>query len=256
MQVIKEGNPWAHEFVNNWDSNLTITDDRTDTDKLNSVLTLMEEQINSGIDPIWDMQLLIAVNEKSELSRSKMNKHLQDAFNPNAEIKGTKFRLNDKVVCLSNNEYPQVDQKRPIYVANGEVGVVRDIDQKSRCMEVELKFPERLIRVYFGNDRKKGDTVTSGTSDWDLGYAFTPHKFQGSECSKVFTILDSYRGARNICDRSWMTTSLSRAVDKQVVVGTADLAEQFCRKLRISDRKTFLRERIIVANLNRELAGL
>jgi ABC-type cobalamin/Fe3+-siderophores transport system ATPase subunit len=254
---IREGKTWAHRYVDNWKSNLTILEDRTDEAKIKRAIALIDQAKVDGFDLTWETQVITAVNDKSELSRIKLNKRLQEHFNSSSVVKGAKFRDGDKVVCLENGDYLSEETKKAVYVANGEIGIVRDINETKRTMLVELQYPSRTVIVYFGTDKPGNDgSEKPGTTAWDLAYAVSCHKFQGSECGRVITMIDPYRGAQMVCDRSWMTTSISRAIDHQYLVGTAQLAEKFCRVQRVNHRKTFLRERILLAELNREVVGL
>jgi exodeoxyribonuclease V alpha subunit len=159
-------------------------------------------------------------------------------------VDGTPFRTGDKVVCLRNGYYASIhagetNDDGEAFVANGEVGRVREINLKS--IEVELESPNRLIRV----PRGKGEGANSGTGfQWDLAYALSVHKFQGSEQRVVIVALDASYGAKMLCDRSWIYTAISRAKDQCFLVGAASTAERMCRIQRIDLRKTFLADRI------------
>ena len=102
------------------------------------------QRIRDGgkFDAVWDCQVLVAVNEKSPLSRQKLNKRLQAELNAaNRPRRDARFWTGDKVVCLRNSFFPVVDELmdeddededivvqegddgRPrLYVANGELG--------------------------------------------------------------------------------------------------------------------------------------
>jgi hypothetical protein len=53
-----------------------------------------------------------------------------------------------------------------------------------------------------GNEKGRG-------CNFDLGYAVTGHKMQGSECPVVIVLIDDYPGASFVCSRNWWYTSLS-----------------------------------------------
>src|SRR5208283_2300176 len=98
----------------------------------------------------------------------------------------------------------------------------------------------------------KGDTTETKDGEpegeghnWDLAYAISVHKSQGSEYPVCITMADSYSGARVLCDRSWLYTALSRAKVLAVTIGQRELLQSMCQKSHIWNRKTFLRESIL-----------
>jgi hypothetical protein len=154
-------------------------------------------------------------------------------------------------------EYIDTNEEGEVYVANGELGEVQSIEPKH--LTVRLEHPERLIQVPRGRSEKKDDdeeaTASTGCH-WDLGYALSVHKFQGSEQKIVIVLLDDYPGARMVCDRAWTYTSISRAKDRCFLVGTPRLAERFCKVQKMNGRKTFLANRIALATFERQAVEL
>jgi exodeoxyribonuclease V alpha subunit len=62
------------------------------------------EIVSRRIDPVWDCQILVPVNEKSPLGRVRLNKTLQGFLNPGGETAaGSPFRVDDKIVCTRNH---------------------------------------------------------------------------------------------------------------------------------------------------------
>jgi ATP-dependent exoDNAse (exonuclease V) alpha subunit len=147
---------------------------------------------------------------------------------------------------IESEEYESDD----VYVANGELAEVIKITDFE--VVAKLGSPARVVSIPI----KKSNTdatdeaddepakQTGTKSNWDLGYALSVHKSQGSEWPVVIVALDGYAGAKMICDRAWLYTAISRG--KQVVhlVGPAELAERFCVTQKIAERKTFLADRI------------
>jgi exodeoxyribonuclease V alpha subunit len=231
-------------------------------DQVKSIVDQLHQAAANGYNPVWNCQVVVAVNEKSPLSRKAVNVILQEEFNENEKIKGSPFRPGDKIVCLKNGFFPlhdetgdpdeiDMDEDGRAYVANGELAKVEEVEEK--FFVASLNSPERVIKIPRG---KSGGGENSTGCSWDLGYALSVHKSQGSEWPVVVVVLDEYPGARRICDRSWIYTAISRAKDSCILVGKKSTADSMCRRQSILNRKTFLRERILLNAAKRELVEL
>lgn len=201
-------------------------------------------------DAVWGAQVIVAVNEKSPLSRKALNGLLQAELNGHNRGDGT-FWPNDKVVCLKNTFLPAVEEAMEeidedeegfvrtkenggveLYVANGELG--RVIKEFPNRLILEFSSPRRVVLVPRGEKE----------IPFDLGYAISAHKSQGSEWPVVIVALDDSGGARQVCDRSWLYTSISRAKKACILVGQEETARSMCRRQKLHHRKTFLVERL------------
>ena len=223
----------------------------------------MLDELDQIDDPIWAAQVIVPTNNSGELGRKQLNKRLQDHLNSHKPIKGTPFRLRDKVVCTRNGwlKYQEVDhdaanvdeEKRTTYVANGDVGEVVECEPKR--MVVKLESPYRVVVVGCSSDDDKqsqndDDAETKDDSrqdtgcSWELAYAMSCHKCQGSQFDNVLVMLDDSPGARRLCTREWIYTAISRAAKRCVLIGSMQTALQMCRVAKIGERKTFLVERI------------
>jgi len=275
--AIRDGLPWVHLAKNA--TNIQFTHSENDSDKIRDILNLITKSETAGYDPVWDCQVLVAVNEDSKLSRRKINDILQDELNPSPKVEGTKFRVKDKIVCLKNGFFVSIaesmyigdfddsdrediqrNDRGEVYVANGELAEVIGIH--GGRIVARLDKPSRVVVIPFRKPTKEGDESESesnsvgAAANWDLGYALSVHKSQGSEWPVVITILDAYPGARMVCDRAWIYTAISRARDKQYLVGPTSLAERFCRVAKIHSRKTFLKELIAIEHCKYEMMGI
>jgi exodeoxyribonuclease V alpha subunit len=215
-------------------------------------------------DPIWEVQVIVAVNEKSPLSRKVMNRLLQDELNPDGEsVQGSPFRVGDKIICLKNGLMPLADsfysddseddlfdsdsddKQDKVFVANGELGCVLEVEPKRTI--AQFNNPHRVIVIPRGGSDKEesaGDGEKGSGCNFDLGYAISCHKSQGSEWPIVIIALDEYPGARMVCSREWIYTGISRAKLACFLVGRLQTAYSFCKTDKLSKRKTFLVERI------------
>jgi exodeoxyribonuclease V alpha subunit len=62
-----------------------------------------------GYDQVWDIQVLSPMNVKTQLSCLHINEILQKALNPyGKEVKGTPFRIGDKVIQRKNETIGEV----------------------------------------------------------------------------------------------------------------------------------------------------
>lgn len=255
--AIRDGLPWQPGME------LGVTNDATPEDQLKSILRLCNRAKAQGLDPIWDVQIICAVNEKSPMSRKTLNEVLQAELNPNPGKPNEPFRVGDKIVNTVNNTF-QLDASKSgrsgkegddsdggeTYVANGEVAKVLRVEPK--FIIAELLTPKRVIRV----PRGKPDADGSGGCTFVLAYAMTCHKLQGSESQFVGLIIDEYPGARMICSREFIYTGLSRGKLYTQAIGKKETADRFCRNVSLGKRKTFLRERIAIEKARIELESI
>lgn len=207
-------------------------------------------------DPTWNVQVVVPVNDKSPLARKKLNKSLQQLLNPDGEqLPGCPFRVGDKLVCTKNGTLPLLagdpngsPTPGEAYVANGEQARVETITEGS--MTLRLWSPDRTIRVPRGKRQEVSEEGedSEGSSkagcSFDLAYAISVHKSQGSEWPIVVVMLDGYGGALRLCDRHWLYTAISRAREFCLCIGPRRVATAAVKKSHMWDRKTFLRERI------------
>ncbi|XZE20882.1 ATP-dependent DNA helicase [Pirellulaceae bacterium SH449] len=252
--AIRDKKPW-YQFTTARDTNLRMHEVGQPELQIAKTIELIRKHQADGADPIWDCQVLVAVNEKSPLARSEINKVLQDELNQQPARVGTLFRERDKIVCLKNGFYRSTyseqsedlrkNDRGEVYVANGELASVQSIDAGQ--ITVELQAPYRIVVIPFkAEQNESGESGSLG--NWDLAYALSVHKSQGSEFPHAIVLIDDYPGAKQICDRSWIYTAISRAKDTCHLVGKFETAMRFCWEMKIDKRKTFLTERIGLLN--------
>jgi ATP-dependent exoDNAse (exonuclease V) alpha subunit len=282
--AIVDGQPWQPDEAVNMHAeggpqNLVLVPASKATAPAAVCNLLTDLRDNSPFDPVWDVQVLVAVNDRSPLSRKALNRALQDLLNPQPADRRTPFRVGDKVIQLRNAFIPfasrnkagawgSSDEKQ--LVANGEIGRVLASEEK----KVIVQFPscDKPLIVFRGskskdveeddsgpetsgehakangkNDKPKDDEKTDTGCDLDLAYAVTCHKLQGSQAPIVIVCLDEYPGATGefgVCDRAWLYTAFSRAQKVVFAVGMKHTADLMCRRTFINRRKTFMQETI------------
>lgn len=201
-------------------------------------------------DSTWDIQVVTAINDRSEVSRKPLNNLLQGVLNPDGgTVKGNPFRIGDKIVCLKNGQYQDTEDRHfEHFVANGELAEVMDL--KPGRMFLRLFDPPRSIVVPHAVtvDKASGedDTPTGSrgaVGDWDLGYVLSVHRSQGSQWKYVIVMVDGSGSASMIQSRNWLYTAISRAEIATFLLGKRSVCQKMMTKDGTSDRKTFLVER-------------
>jgi exodeoxyribonuclease V alpha subunit len=210
-----------------------------------------------GLDPVWDCQVMSAVNKTSKVSREVLNKILQERFNPGDQAN---FRVKDKVICDENGFYktaaapsnPPTDfggdqggggDEDECFIAKGEFGQVLGINKKF----VVVKFDEgRIVSFPLGRERKSSVPADGGTTESScpiqLAYSCTVHRMQGSECKLAIPMIDESAGAKWLGCRELFFTAISRGKLLTRPIGQRSTADAMCKKVSIGKRKTFLAE--------------
>ena len=263
--AIRTGKPWKTG------ENLILHEEHGPQAQINRLLEELRMYRGSEVDPIWDCQVMCAVNARSPLARRTLNRLLQRELNPNGDVAGTNpFHTGDKIVNTKNGMFRLVHGDTDSWVANGELARVVDVSE--RLTIAELEHPNRVIKIPRGAAKKveeeeeaesqSGDEderqeATTGTGcSWDLGYALSVHKAQGSEWPITYVILDDYAGARRVCSRSWIYTALSRAKQFCHLIGMKATADSMCTRLDIWKRKTLLKELILAEKAKQDITRM
>jgi exodeoxyribonuclease V alpha subunit len=270
-KAIKDGASFrpAPKFDRESGNNLIIapcTGDEAQRDMIVSLIKSIPPKTNH--DPVWDVQVLVATNDRSAVSRKQLNKVLQDLLNPPAIDDTTggpvgdvnpKYRVNDKIICLSNTEmqlvelaYPTADRSATAswvrtnsadgstYLANGDMGLVEAVDANG--VIATFTMPDRTVKIRMKKRRDANDERDDDANDFDLAYAITVHKSQGSEFPIAIVVLDA--AAKMLTSREWLYTAISRASELCILVGSMGTALKMAIRPSLDKRKTFLRELI------------
>jgi hypothetical protein len=138
----------------------------------------------------------------------------------------------DKVINLKNTRWQTWQKIKPNdkkeeafnYIANGEIGVItgefRGKDWNSHGEpNIEISFSTQSGYSYVFRAK---DLDEDGKYPFELAYAITVHKSQGSGFKKVFFVLPS-KGA--ILSRELLYTALTRQVDKIIILHQGDFRD-------------------------------
>lgn len=252
--------------------NLQVIEVDGENEQTEAVVRSLHECKSTGLDPVWDSRVITAKN----ITRHHFNKVLQGEFNPNPAIEGCAFRIGDKVIHReTGKDYKIVSVDRgdedvelnesgdSCRVTNGELGEVLEIlpynNGQAGRLTIKMLDPTRVIHVPLGkfietkddgDDEEDGRKTNTGCA-FDLAYCVTFHSSQGSEFPWAICVA-STRDVR-MGYRELPYTGFSRAKMQCVAIGTMAVWNRFCKRVALKERKTFLRERILIEQAKREL---
>jgi exodeoxyribonuclease V alpha subunit len=175
-----------------------------------------------------EIQILTPMTRGS-LGTISLNRRIQESANPPQKGKSELqvgeriFRVGDRVIHRRNNY--------DLEVFNGDIGVIREIDNEELTCEVAF-YPDNRVVRYQRDD----------IPELDLAYAITIHKSQGSEFGAV--ILPVLTQHFKMLFRNLIYTGLTRAKTLAVFVGTRRALAMAVKNQDTSHRQTFLHKLI------------
>jgi len=201
--------------------------------------------VETGLDPLWDIQTISPVNEAGALACDKLNSLIREILNPAAEHVGRlPYAAGDKVVRLRNGTVPgeyfagggeaaasktRITRDFPdVAVVNGDIGIVEAID--AAAVYVRFRWPARRVRI------------TRTEPHLKLAYCLTCHKMQGSECPVAILPLHKSLSRSPIWSREWIYTAMSRAKRALITVGDLDALRPGLKRVSVNARVTRLEE--------------
>jgi exodeoxyribonuclease V alpha subunit len=201
---------------------------------------------SSRFSGLFETQVIVPTNKSGDLGRKDVNRHLQALLNSEGRTAPPNpFRVMDKIICLKNGWHQQTREAggTEVYVANGEIGQVVGVEPRATI--ATFFCPTRNIRIPMGKPREDDSEDGDGAGcDFDLGYAITCHKSQGSEWPCVIILADPSPGARRVCSREWIYTAISRASQLCITIGKLGVLHQMTARVSLEKRKTFLVEEL------------
>ncbi len=208
------------------------------------MIQLILEKLPRYVDATpYDIQVLTPMR-KGKLGVETLNGILQQYLNPPDDKKhecqsgDTLLREGDKVMQIKNNyQLPwevvsryniPVDQGMGIF--NGDIGVIRTIDEYAREVVVEFDEHRRVTYPY------------SGLDEIELAYAVTIHKSQGSEYPAV--IMPLLTGPHMLFNRNLLYTGVTRAKACVTILGSRATLSEMVENNRENHRYTGFLEQI------------
>lgn len=176
------------------------------------------------LDPINDIQVLAPMN-RGGLGARSLNMALQEALNPNAHPKVTRYgwtyASGDKVIQTVNNYEKEV--------FNGDIGKVISVNIEES--EILINFDEREVMYQFNE-----------LDEISLAYAISIHKSQGSEypCVVIPMAMQHYM----LLERNLLYTGVTRGKKLVVLIGQKKAINMATRTITSKQRLTNLQNRL------------
>jgi len=175
-----------------------------------------------GLSP--DDSILLSPMNKGNAGTIFLNNLLQALLNPeevnSVTHRGSKFKVNDKVMQIRNN----YDKK----VYNGDIGVIRSIDTEDR--EMVVSFSENSQVTYEFNE----------LDELVHAFAISIHKSQGSEYSVV--IVPVFTQHFVLLQRNLIYTAITRAKKLCIFIGQTKALAMALKNNKNNQRITFLKD--------------
>jgi exodeoxyribonuclease V alpha subunit len=172
------------------------------------------------LDPVSDLQVLVPMH-KGPAGIDAFNETLRGELNPSGRaVKGTAFRLGDRIMQTRNNH------ERQFY--NGEIGVIAAND------------PGRGTLTIVGDDGRRITLDNNEAGTLRLAYACSVHKMQGSQAPAIVIALA--RGHAPMLTRNLVYTAVTRSQTVCVVVAESGALPTALSRVDASRRNTRLVE--------------
>ena len=208
------------------------------------MVQLIRDKLPSYVDADpFDIQVLTPM-KKGALGALQLNLILQEYLNPPEDGKKEHaygdhvFREGDKVMQIRNNYQATweivgkyniaVDSGMGVF--NGDMGVIKEINEYSQDMVVEFDEKKR-VRYPFAD-----------LDELELSYAITIHKSQGSEYPAV--IMPLLGGPRMLLNRNLLYTAVTRAKNTVCILGSSQTVMTMVSNEQQLRRYTGLKDRI------------
>lgn len=152
-----------------------------------------------------------------------LNDLMAEIFNPDEKkyiINDRYYRINDKVIQLVND----VDNN----VFNGDIGYIKDIYYEDKKMIVVIDYMGNIVEYKSGEFDK-----------FNLAYAVSVHKSQGSEYDNVVIILA--RSFNRMFYNKLIYTAVTRAKKSLIILGSIDSLNISVKTLYSQNRNTYLK---------------
>lgn len=186
---------------------------------------------------LMETQIIVPLKNRGDVCTYKLNVEVQSKINPISDSRKHilinldkerfyQIQIGDKVINTKNNYKATTVDGEDIAVFNGNMGIVKNID-------------DEFVTVDFVG---LGEVIldSNGVKSLELGYAITVHKSQGSGFDTVIGAIDS--SAYVMLNAELLYTLVTRAKKYCVLVGKNSAIRSAITKREIKNKQTYLTE--------------
>lgn len=232
----------------NLDPNLQFDDYtfiKSGSDPVEQCLEQYAKYLSDGYSK-QDIMILCPYN-KSKIGSYIINERIQERFNANdfsgVEYKVGKyqtisFKIGDRVINKKNNyhmpfmdydEYDVLVEKGEVFIANGDLGTIRDVGEEDGVKYLIVEFDCGLCKV-------SGHDITNLL----LGYCISCHASQGSQAKAVVVVIDESH--RSLLSRNILYVALSRSEERLALIADENIINDALQVQEEKSRETYLKE--------------
>lgn len=196
------------------------------------------------VKDIMEVQIVVPMRTRGDISCYNLNTKIQQLYNPikssdinfieipvdkkkDEDAKTYRITLGDKVINTKNN-YRSVNADGDLIpVFNGNIGIVKEIDDYGNCTVDFVGIGEVVLNK-------------TESKSLELAYALTVHKVQGSGFNSAIVGIDSSSYIMN--NSELLYTALTRAKKYCVLVARTSAVRSSIEKKEVNKKQTFLKD--------------
>lgn len=199
--------------------------------------TQLQEKVINGfdksmeqLDDIMEVQIVTPMKQRGDICTETLNKLIQSKYTVTlgAKYECKKWKctiyVGDKVINLKNNyeTFSPTGDKRPI--ANGNMGIVREITENSIIIDFQMQ----------------GEVEIEGEAreNINLAYAITIHSSQGSQFKHTLVAIDNT--AYKMANVEILYTGITRAQDYCYLIAEPSIINTCLRNVENNNKQTYL----------------
>lgn len=208
---------------------------RTEAGKLiSTLLDVFEDELNGlseilGYDAsqseLFDNSQIIVPQRVGTIGADALNIAIQNAVQGEAAVKRGGWRVGETNNFLDGDKIIQTKNDYTLGVMNGESGIVKGSTENGKKLLVRVDDRDVIM------DRSQSTT-------WQLGYAISIHKSQGSQWPLVIVVCHSAQS--RMLARRLFYTAVTRASKRVVIIGDDTGFERAVKNTQDIERKTQL----------------